>query len=109
MRFYDIIWNMKIVKELNKNELTIKPVGEINSVTAPELEEVIKNDLDGVDRLIFDFSELEYLSSAGLRVLLVAQRLMSKKGQMSVRHVNSNVMEILEITGFNNVLDIDAN
>ena len=68
---------MKIVKELNDKQLTIKPVGEINSVTAPELEEVIKNDLNGVKELIFDFSELEYLSSAGLRVLLVAQKLMN--------------------------------
>ena len=99
---------MKIVKELNDNQLTIKPVGEINSVTAPELEEVIKNDLDGVKALVFDFSELEYLSSAGLRVLLVAQKLMNKKGPMSVRNVNSNVMEILDITGFSNVLDIEA-
>ena len=99
---------MKIEKVLNNQELTIKPVGEINSVTAPELEEVIKNDLNNVSSLVFDFSELEYLSSAGLRVLLVAQRLMSKKGQMCLRHVNSNVMEILTITGFNNVLDIEA-
>ena len=99
---------MKIVKELNDKQLTIKPVGEINSVTAPELEEVIKNDLNGVKVLIFDFSELEYLSSAGLRVLLVAQKLMKKKGPMSVRNVNSNVMEILDITGFSNVLDIEA-
>ncbi len=99
---------MKIVKELNDKQLTIKPVGEINSVTAPELEEVIKNDLNGVKALVFDFSELEYLSSAGLRVLLVAQKLMNKKGPMSVRNVNSNVMEILDITGFSNVLDIEA-
>ena len=99
---------MKIVKELNDKQLTIKPVGEINSVTAPELEEVIKNDLNGVKVLIFDFSELEYLSSAGLRVLLVAQKLMNKKGPMSLRNVNSNVMEILDITGFSNVLDIEA-
>ena len=99
---------MKIVKELNDKQLTIKPVGEINSVTAPELEEVIKNDLNGVKELIFDFSELEYLSSAGLRVLLVAQKLMNKKGPMSVRNVNSTVMEILDITGFSNVLDIEA-
>ena len=103
-----MIWDMKIEKVLNNQELTIKPVGEINSVTAPELEEVIKNDLNNVSSLVFDFSELEYLSSAGLRVLLVAQRLMSKKGQMFLRNVNSNVMEILTITGFNNVLDIEA-
>ena len=99
---------MTILKEANNKQLIIKPVGEINSVTAPELEEVIKNDLDDVSELILDFSELEYLSSAGLRVLLVAQRIMGKKGHMTVRNVNKSVMEILTITGFNNVLDIEA-
>ena len=98
---------MKIEKVKNNKELTIKPIGEINSVTAPELEEVIKNDLNDVSSLIFDFSELEYLSSAGLRILLIAQRLMGKKGPMRILHVNSSVMEILTITGFNNVLDIE--
>ena len=102
-----MIWDMKIVKEENNQELIIKPSGEINSVTAPELEEVIKNDLGNVQKLIFDFQELDYLSSAGLRVLLVAQKLMSSKGQMLIRHVNTNVMEVFEITGFNNVLDIE--
>ena len=99
---------MTILKEANNKQLIIKPVGEINSVTAPELEEVIKNDLGGISELILDFSELEYLSSAGLRVLLVAQRIMGKKGHMTVRNVNESVMEILTITGFNNVLDIEA-
>ena len=59
-------------------------------------------------KYLLDFSELEYLSSAGLRVLLVAQRIMGKKGHMPVRNVNESVMEILTITGFNNVLDIEA-
>lgn len=99
---------MKIVKEANNQELIIKPSGEINSVTAPELEEVIKNDLGNVKKLVFDFAELDYLSSAGLRVLLVAQKIMTNKGQMVIRHVNSNVMEVFEITGFNNILDIEA-
>ena len=76
-------------------------------ITAPELEEVIKNDLNNVNTLIFDFSEVDYLSSAGLRVLLVAQKVMQKKGQMIVRHVNNSVKEIFEITGFNNVLNIE--
>ena len=102
-----MIWDMKIIKEANNQELIIKPSGEINSVTAPELEEVIKNDLGNVQKLIFDFQELDYLSSAGLRVLLVAQKLMNGKGQMLLRHVNKNVMEVFEITGFNNVLDIE--
>ena len=98
---------MKIVKEANNQELIIKPSGEINSVTAPELEEVIRNDLGNVKKLVFDFAELDYLSSAGLRVLLVAQKIMTGKGQMVIRHVNHNVMEVFEITGFNNVLEIE--
>ena len=98
---------MKIEKTLNQQELTIKPIGELNSTTSSELEEVIKKELDNVQSLIFDFSELEYLSSAGLRVLLVAQKVMNKQGKMLLRHVNSSVMEILEITGFNNILDIE--
>lgn len=98
---------MKIEKTLNQQELTIKPIGELNSTTSSELEEVIKKELDNVKSLIFDFSELEYLSSAGLRVLLVAQKVMNKQGKMLLRHVNSSVMEILEITGFSNILDIE--
>ena len=98
---------MKIEKTLNQQELTIKPIGELNSTTSSELEEVIKKELDNVKSLIFDFSELEYLSSAGLRVLLVAQKVMNKQGKMLLRHVNSSVMEILEITGFNNILNIE--
>ncbi|MBQ6731235.1 MAG: STAS domain-containing protein [Bacilli bacterium] len=97
---------MTIEKTLNNQELIIKPIGEINTVTAPEVEEVIKNDLGNITSLIFDFSELEYLSSAGLRVLLVAQKLMNKKGTMSLRHVNNSVKEIFDITGFSNILDI---
>jgi anti-sigma B factor antagonist len=97
---------MEIIKELNDNSLVIKVIGELNSFTAPELEAVIKNDLANVKDLCFDFQKLDYLSSAGLRVLLVAQKIMSKQGKMSLRHVNNSVMEIFEITGFINVLDI---
>ena len=98
---------MKIIKQLNDKELTIKLLGELNTATAPELEEVIKNDLKDVTSLIFDFAELEYLSSAGLRILLVAHKLMSKDGKMALRHVNEAVMEVLDITGFVNILDIE--
>lgn len=97
---------MEIIKELNENSLVIKVIGELNSFTAPELENVIKNDLTGVKDLCFDFQKLDYLSSAGLRVLLVAQKIMSKQGKMSLRNVNKSVMEIFEITGFLNILDI---
>ena len=99
---------MKIIKDLNNGNLVVSIVGEINSFTAPELEEVIKNDLNGVKSLVFDFKEVEYLSSAGLRVLLVAQKIMAKQGKTSLRNVNKSVMEVFEITGFSNILDIEA-
>ena len=102
-----MIWSMKINKDLKDGNLLISISGEINSLSAPELEEVIKNDLNGVKSLVFDFKEVEYLSSAGLRVLLVAQKVMTKQGKMSLRHVNKSVMEVFEITGFSNILEIE--
>ena len=99
---------MKIVKELNNKQLVLSLEGELNTVTAPEFEEVIKNELNNVDSLIIDLAKLSYLSSAGLRVLLVAQKIMMKKDGMVVRHPNNDVMEIFSLTGFLNVLDIEA-
>lgn len=98
---------MNIIKQLNDKELTLKLEGELNTVTAPELENVIKNDLNNVTSLIFDFKKLEYLSSAGLRVLLVAQKIMNKQGKMKLLFVNDAVMEVFTITGFVNILDIE--
>lgn len=98
---------MKIIKDLKDGNLIIALAGELNSYTAPELEEVIKNDLNGVKSLVFDFKELDYLSSAGLRILLVAQKVMNKQGTLLIRNVNKSVMEVFEITGFNNILDIE--
>ena len=98
---------MKIVKDLKDGNLVVSLIGELNSFTANDLEEVIKNDLNGVKSLVFDFKELDYLSSAGLRVLLVAQKIMAKQGKMTLRNVNQSVMEIFEITGFSNILDIE--
>lgn len=100
--------NMKIVKELSNKQLVLSLEGELNTVTAPEFEEVIKNELNDVDSLIIDLAKLSYLSSAGLRILLVAQKIMMKKGGMVVRHPNKEVMEIFNLTGFSNVLDIEA-
>ena len=97
---------MDIIQSLNNDELTVKLVGELNSYTAPNLERVIKNDLNNVKSLVFDFSELEYLSSAGLRVLLVAQKIMNQQGKMTLVHVNDSVKEIFDITGFSNILEI---
>ena len=98
---------MKITKQLNNKELTLLLEGELNSVTASEFEAVIKNDLENVTSLIIDCANLSYLSSAGLRVLLVAQKIMSKNGKMIIRKVNKDVMEIFELTGFSAVLDIE--
>ena len=98
---------MKITKELNNKQLSLFIEGELNTITAPEFEEVIKNELNNVDSLIIDLAKLSYLSSAGLRVLLVAQKIMVKRGGMIVRHPNDEVMEIFSLTGFNNVLNIE--
>ena len=98
---------MTIIKELNNKQLTIKLEGELNTTTAPLLEEVIKNDLNGINSLIFDFKKLEYLSSAGLRMILVAQKIMEQQGKMVIRHVNKSILEIFDITGFFSILNIE--
>ena len=98
---------MKITKELDNKQLSLFIEGELNTITAPEFEEVIKNELNNVDSLIIDLAKLSYLSSAGLRVLLVAQKIKMKKDGMIVRHPNNDVMEIFSLTGFLNVLDIE--
>lgn len=98
---------MKITKQLNNKELTLYLEGELNSSTAPEFETVIKSDLNNVESLIIDLAKLSYLSSAGLRVLLVAQKIMNKNGKMVIRHANEDVMEIFNLTGFAAVLDFE--
>ena len=98
---------MEIIKQLNKQELTLKLIGELNSYTAPEFEKVIKSDLYGINSLILDFAELKYLSSAGLRIILVAQKIMNKQGQMVLRHVNKDIREVFDITGFLSILEIE--
>ena len=98
---------MEIIKQLNDKELTLVLKGELNTYTANDLDVVIQKDLKNINSLIIDMSELSYLTSAGLRVLLVAQRIMNeKKGSLVVRHVNKSIMEVFEITGFANVLTI---
>ena len=74
---------------------------------AIELEAELKSDLNGTEILIFDFSGLEYLSSAGLRVLLSAQKVMNRQGEMKIKNVNSVIMDIFEITGFTEILTIE--
>ena len=98
---------MVINKDLNGNALTIAVEGRLETTTAPELEAVIKSELDGITNLTIDFSKLDYISSAGLRVLLTAQKTMNKLGKMSITGVNDIVMEIFEITGFSDILTIE--
>ena len=98
---------MEIIKQLNKDELTLVVKGELNTTTYEQLEEVIKNSLDGIKTLIFDFKDLEYISSAGLRVLLISKKTMDKQGKMIVRNPNKSVKEIFDITGFSNILDFE--
>ena len=98
---------MEIIQTRNNDELVIALKGELNTATAPELESVITTSLNGVKKLVFDFSELDYISSAGLRILLVSKKVMDKQGEMIIRHPNNSVREIFEITGFENILTIE--
>ena len=98
---------MTIEKNLNAAELTVKVGGRLDTTTAPELEATIKENIADVTKLILDFSELDYLSSAGLRVLLQAQKTMNKQGEMIVKNINETIQEIFEVTGFSDVLTIE--
>ena len=98
---------MTIEKNLNGTELNVKVVGRLDTTTAPELEKEIMDSVAGVTKLVLDFEALEYLSSAGLRVLLQAQKTMNKQGEMVVRNVNETIAEIFEVTGFSDVLTIE--
>jgi len=99
---------MEIIKTLDGNTLTIALTDKLDTNSAPELESELEGALEGVEKLIFDFSKLNYLSSAGLRVLLNTQKAMSKKGQMIIRHVNDVIMDIFDMTGFSTILTIEA-
>ena len=98
---------MKINKTVNGTELNIALEGRLDTTTAPELESELKNSLEGITDLKLDLEKLEYISSAGLRVLLSAQKTMNKQGSMSLRHVGDVIMEIFEVTGFTDILTIE--
>ena len=98
---------MIINKKKDGTTLTLAVQGRLDTTTAPELEKEIKTGLDGVTELIMDFEDLDYISSAGLRVLLSAQKAMSKQGSMKVIHVKELVMEVFEVTGFADILTIE--
>ncbi|MCR5792842.1 MAG: STAS domain-containing protein [Lachnospiraceae bacterium] len=98
---------MTINKELNGTEMIIALSGRLDTTTAPELEKECKESLEGITNLIFDFENLEYISSAGLRVMLGAQKTMNNQGTMKVLHVNKVIMEIFDMTGFSDILTIE--
>lgn len=97
---------MKITKTIDRNNLTVALEGRLDTGTAPELEKEFEHSLDGVEELMIDMAKLDYLSSAGLRVLLGAQKTMNRQGSMKVSHVNDTIMEIFDVTGFSDILTV---
>ena len=98
---------MTITKNLNGSMLTVALEGRLDTTTAPELEQALKESMDGANELTMDFAKLDYISSAGLRVLLSAHKAMSKKGGMKVVNVNDVVSEVFDVTGFADILTIE--
>ena len=98
---------MKIKMNKNGNTLTVELEGRLDTLTAPELEEELEPALQNIEKLVFDFADLKYISSAGLRVLLSAMQVMEEQGEMIVKNVSSAVMEIFEVTGFIDNLNIE--
>ncbi|MBO4887701.1 MAG: STAS domain-containing protein [Firmicutes bacterium] len=98
---------MRIDKEREGEKLTLAVIGRLDTTTAPELSAALDASLEDVKELILDLGGLEYISSAGLRVLLGAQRRMNKQGSMKLVHVNELVMEVFEVTGFSTILNIE--
>jgi len=96
---------MDIIKNKKDTELNIALKGRLDTTTAPQLEAEL--DLAGVSKLVFDFAELDYISSAGLRLMLSSQKVMNKQGSMVLRNVNKNIMEVFEITGFSDILSFE--
>ncbi len=97
---------LKINKTIEDKKVCLALEGRLDTTTAPDLEKEVKSSLDGMTDLVFDMAKLEYISSAGLRVLLAAQKIMNKQGTMEVIHVDDTIMEIFEVTGFSDILTI---
>ena len=98
---------MNIVKTQEDTKLTVALEGRLDTTTAPQLEDELSAVLDGVTALVFDMSRLDYISSAGLRVLLSAQKKMNRQGTMIVRHSSADIMEIFDVTGFSDILTLE--
>lgn len=98
---------MTIQKEQNGKDLKLAVEGRLDTLTAPELEAELGREMPGAETLTLDFSKLDYISSAGLRVLLAAHKTMSRKGGMKVIHVNEIVKEVFDVTGFSDILTVE--
>ena len=98
---------LNITKKAENAAMTVALEGRLDTTTAPQLEAELKGALVGVTELVLDMEKLEYISSAGLRVLLSAQKIMNKQGEMKVTHVSETIMEIFEVTGFSDILTIE--
>ena len=97
---------MDIIKELNGTELVIKICGRLDTNSAPQLEQALMESVEGVESLVFDLEQMPYTSSAGLRVFLKSQKIMNKQGEMKVINACEDVMEVFEITGFSDIINI---
>ena len=99
---------MEIIKSLNEDVLNIALVGRLDTTTAPELETELKESMNNIKELDIDLKDLDYISSAGLRVLLFAQKTMNAaEGKVIIRNVKDEIMEVFEITGFSDILTIE--
>ena len=98
---------MTIEKKIENENVTLTISGRLDTTTAPELEKTLDNVLDGTKELVFDMTNLEYISSAGLRVILKAQKAMNAQGGMKLLGVNDSLMEVFDITGFLDILTIE--
>ena len=98
---------MNINKTVSGNSMKLALEGRLDTTTAPDLEAVVKNELGNIESLTFDLADLEYISSAGLRVLLSAQKIMNKQGEMTVTNCSEEIIEIFDVTGFTDILNIE--
>ena len=98
---------MNIIKKEEGTKLTIALEGRLDTTTSPQLEGDLRSSVNGVTELVFDLDKLDYISSAGLRVLLAAQKVMNRQGEMTITHVKPEIMEIFDVTGFVDILNIE--
>ena len=98
---------MMIHKIQKGTELYIAPVGEVDAITAPELQKAIQESIQGMTSVILDFEKVDYISSAGLRTILLTEQIMEEQGQLKLIHVNDMIYEILDLTGLSDFLTIE--